>query len=33
MGPRGSADPTPNGRDGLPPVRDFSPHAEVNSAT
>ena len=25
MGPRGSADPTHDGRDGLPPVRDFSP--------
>ncbi len=25
MGPRGSADPTHEGRDGLPPVRDFSP--------
>ena len=24
MGPRGSADPTHEGRDGLPPVRDFS---------
>ena len=24
-GPRGSADPTHDGRDGLPPVRDFSP--------
>ncbi len=25
MGPRGSADPTHEGRDGLPPVRDFYP--------
>ena len=36
MGPRGSADPTHEGRDGLPPVRDFSPgrrhrqHAEAS---
>ena len=38
MGPRGSADPTHEGRAGLPPVRDFSPgrrhrqHAEAGSA-
>lgn len=25
MGPRGSASPTYEGRDGLPPVREFSP--------
>ncbi len=36
MGPRGSADPTHDGGDGLPPVRDFSPrrrlrqHAETS---
>jgi len=36
MGSRGSADPTHDGRDGLPPVRDFSPrrrhrqHAEAS---
>ena len=32
MGPRGSADPTYNGRDGLPPVRDFSPQFRATSA-
>ena len=32
MGPRGSADPTHDRRDGLPPVRDFSPDAEGNPA-
>gem|GEM_PF-4337705 len=31
MGPRGSADPTHEGRDGLPPVRDFSPGLAASS--
>ena len=32
MGPRGSADPTHEGRDGLPPVRDFSPRRRQRPA-